>query len=63
MIKYNLKFFTCDVDFPVWRHYLRCHRDVIIVKNFHEILNFILLLTKLLFWGEAWALGYKSMHF
>ena len=36
---YNL--FTCDVNFPLWRHYLGCQWDSINVKNFHEILRYL----------------------
>ena len=36
---YNLP--TCDVNFPVLRHYLGCQYDVINVKSFHETLAFI----------------------
>ena len=35
---YNL--FTCNVNFPLWRHYLGWQCDVINVKNFHEVLRY-----------------------
>ena len=37
---YNLP--TCDVNFPVLRHYLGCQYDVINVKSFHETLGYLL---------------------
>ena len=36
---YNI--FTCDVNFPVWRHYLEFQCDVINVKSFHGILRYL----------------------
>ena len=38
----RLQIFTCNVNFPVWRHYLECQRDVINVKNIYEILRYLL---------------------
>ena len=35
---YNL--FTCDVSFPLWRHYLVWQCEVINVKNFNEVLRY-----------------------
>ena len=37
---YNLP--TCDVNFPVLRHYLGCQYDVINIKSFHETLGYLL---------------------
>ena len=38
-VTWNL--FTCNVYFSVWHHYLECQRNVISVKNLHEILRYL----------------------
>ena len=54
---------TCDINFPLWSHYLLCQCDVINVKNFHEILRYLfqILATPLLndWFGPKWISSLK----